>query len=96
MKFVTFNIQYGLGRDGRYDLDRTARGVEGADVVALQEVERFWKRSGNLDQVAELLADLDIGLAHFCTTQSRRLALRFLERGKDGSPTVGARVWQCV
>ncbi len=54
MKFVTYNIQYGLGRDGRYDLDRTARVVEGADVIALQEVERFWKRSGMADQVAEL------------------------------------------
>jgi endonuclease/exonuclease/phosphatase family metal-dependent hydrolase len=54
MKFVTYNIQYGLGRSGRYDLEATARAVEGADVIALQEVERFWKRSGNLDQVAEL------------------------------------------
>ena len=40
MKFVSYNIQYGLGRGGRYDLDRTARAVEGADVIALQEVER--------------------------------------------------------
>ena len=55
MMFVTYNIQYGLGRDGRYDLERTARVVEGADVIALQEVERFWKRSGNLDQVAGLV-----------------------------------------
>ena len=54
MKFVTYNIQYGLGRDGRYDLDRTARAVEGADVIALQEVERFWKRSGDVDEVAGL------------------------------------------
>jgi endonuclease/exonuclease/phosphatase family metal-dependent hydrolase len=54
MKFVTYNIQYGLGRDGRYDLDRTARVVEGADFVALQEVERFWKRSGSVDQAADL------------------------------------------
>ena len=50
MQFVTYNIQYGLGRDGRYDLERTARVIEGADVVALQEVERFWKRSGNVDR----------------------------------------------
>ena len=60
MKFVTYNIQYGLGRDGRYDLERTARVVKGADVIALQEVERFWKRSGNVDQaavLAELLPD---------------------------------------
>ena len=54
MKFVTYNIQYGLGRDARYDLDRTAKVIEGADVIALQEVERFWQRSGNVDEVAEL------------------------------------------
>jgi len=27
MKLVTYNIQYGLGRDGRYDLARIAREV---------------------------------------------------------------------
>jgi endonuclease/exonuclease/phosphatase family metal-dependent hydrolase len=54
MKFVTYNIQYGLGRDGRCDLDRTASVVEGADVIALQEVERFWIRSGNVDEAVEL------------------------------------------
>ncbi|WP_424947213.1 endonuclease/exonuclease/phosphatase family protein [Candidatus Spongiihabitans sp.] len=60
MKIVTYNIQYGLGRDGQYDLKRTAKAVEGGDVIALQEVERFWKRSGNVDEVAvlaELLPD---------------------------------------
>ena len=56
MKFVTYNIQYGLGRDGRYDLARAASVVEEADVIALQEVERYWKRSGMTDQVA-LLTD---------------------------------------
>ena len=38
MQFVTYNIQYGLGEDGRYDLDRIAAAVEDADVIALQEV----------------------------------------------------------
>ena len=50
MKFVTYNIQYGRGRDGRFDLDRIVREVSGADVIALQEVERFWSRSGGVDQ----------------------------------------------
>ena len=50
MKIVTYNIQYGRGRDGRYDLDRIAREVSGADLIALQEVERFWSRSGGVDQ----------------------------------------------
>lgn len=52
MHFVTYNIQYGLGRDGHYDLARIAREVESADVIALQEVERFWQRSGMVDEPA--------------------------------------------
>ena len=50
MKIVTYNIQYGRGRDGRFDLDRIAGEISGADVIALQEVERFWSRSGCVDQ----------------------------------------------
>ena len=51
-KLVSYNIQYGKGRDGRIDLDRIVREVAGADVVAMQEVDRFWNRSGMTDQVA--------------------------------------------
>ena len=54
MKFVTYNIQYGLGKDNRYDLARIAREVENADVIALQEVERHWQRSGCVDAPAVL------------------------------------------
>ncbi len=54
MKIVTYNIQFGLGKDGRYDLERCASEVDGADIIALQEVERHWKRSGNVDQPARL------------------------------------------
>jgi endonuclease/exonuclease/phosphatase family metal-dependent hydrolase len=54
MKFVTYNIQYGLGKDDRYDLARIAREVENADVICLQEVERHWQRSGCVDAPAVL------------------------------------------
>jgi endonuclease/exonuclease/phosphatase family metal-dependent hydrolase len=54
MKFVSYNIQYGFGADGRYDLGRVAKVVAGADVIALQEVERLWKRSNEDDQPAIL------------------------------------------
>ncbi len=54
MKIVTYNIQFGLGKDGCYDLERIASEVEGADIIALQEVERYWRRSGNVDQPALL------------------------------------------
>lgn len=59
MKFCTYNIQYGKGKDGQFDLERIANEVAGADVIALQEVERFWTRSGNVDQVAVLAQLLD-------------------------------------
>ncbi|HHZ08490.1 MAG TPA: EEP domain-containing protein [Rhizobiales bacterium] len=50
MKLVSYNIQYGFGADGRYDLERIAQVVACADVIALQEVERHWRRSGEDDQ----------------------------------------------
>lgn len=58
MRLVTYNIQYGLGRDGRYDLARVAAEVADADIIALQEVERHWQRSGNVDSPAVLAASL--------------------------------------
>ena len=54
MRFVTYNIHYGVGRDGYHDLDRIADAIDGADIIALQEVERFWPRSGMVDQPREL------------------------------------------
>ena len=57
MKFVSYNIQYGFGADGRYDLDRTAQVIADVDVIALQEVERNWQRTCNDDQ-PELLSKL--------------------------------------
>jgi len=54
MKFASYNIQYGLGRDDQFDLARIASAVADADIIALQEVERFWQRSGMVDQPAEI------------------------------------------
>ena len=56
MRFASYNIQYATGRDGRVDLARIARAVDGADVIALQEVERFAARTGLADQAAEMAA----------------------------------------
>ncbi|MDP6788102.1 MAG: endonuclease/exonuclease/phosphatase family protein [Rhodospirillales bacterium] len=55
MRIVTYNIQFGRGKDGRVDLERIAAEVEGADLIAMQEVDRLWTRSGMVDQVAELV-----------------------------------------
>ncbi|RUX34274.1 EEP domain-containing protein [Mesorhizobium sp. M2A.F.Ca.ET.042.01.1.1] len=54
MEIVTYNIQYGIGLDGRYDVGRIADAVRGADVIALQEVTRNNPRNGDRDMVAEI------------------------------------------
>ncbi len=54
MKLLTYNIQYGKGKDGQFDIERIIGEIDGADVVALQEVERFWARSGYTDQVDQI------------------------------------------
>ena len=61
MKIVTWNIQWGLGCDGRIDLDRivtTARDLADADVFCFQEISRgFAAHDGDEDQPA-ILASL--------------------------------------
>src|SRR6266513_5336429 len=54
MRLVTYNIQFGLGGDRRYDLARIAAEVHDADIIALQEVDRHWQRSGCVDSPAVL------------------------------------------
>ena len=56
MKLASYNIQYGTGRDGIYDLARAVQAVKDADIIALQEVERNWKRSDMVDQPAAIAA----------------------------------------
>jgi endonuclease/exonuclease/phosphatase family metal-dependent hydrolase len=58
VNIVTYNIQYGLGKDRQYDLARIAREIEGAELIALQEVERHWQRSGEVDMPTVLAAHL--------------------------------------
>ncbi len=57
MKVVTYNIRFGVGRDQCCNLERIAREVHGADIIGLQEVERFWRRTGMVDQ-PQVLGDL--------------------------------------
>ena len=56
MIFVSYNIQWGTGKDGRVDLPRIAGEIGEADVIALQEVDRYWTRSQMTDQAAEFAA----------------------------------------
>jgi endonuclease/exonuclease/phosphatase family metal-dependent hydrolase len=56
MRVVTYNIQWGMGRDGKIDLPRIAAAVRACDIICLQEVERNWRRGPDADQVEQLSA----------------------------------------
>lgn len=58
MKLVTYNTQYGVGRDGRFDLGRIAASVADADIIALQEVTRNFARNGGVDMIEGLASML--------------------------------------
>jgi len=56
IRVISYNIHHGAGTDGKLDLQRIARVIQSAnvDIVALQEVDQRVKRSGSIDQPAEL------------------------------------------
>lgn len=56
LRVLTYNIHHGEGVDGKLDLVRLAGVIaaSGADLVALQEVDRQTTRTGGVDQAAEL------------------------------------------
>ncbi|WP_338696693.1 endonuclease/exonuclease/phosphatase family protein [Bradyrhizobium sp. 26S5] len=54
MRIITYNIQFSRGRDGRYDIARIADAIKSGDIIGLQEVERLWERTANVDQPSEL------------------------------------------
>ena len=66
MKIVTYNICSGVDLDHRCDLERIANAVRGADIVALQEVERYWNRSGMIDQPERLGEMLECYFRVYC------------------------------
>ena len=57
LRLASYNIQYGKGKDGRYDLSRIVGDLGDRDIIALQEVETNFTRSGLVDQPATI-ADL--------------------------------------
>lgn len=80
MRIVTYNIQYSRGKDERYDLRRIVDTVVDADIIALQEVDRFWPRTGMTDQAAEIAAMLP---EHFWIF-GPEMSLHAGEGGQDG------------
>ena len=70
LRVLCYNIHYGQGTDGKYDLERLANVIKKAkpDLVALQEVDVGVKRSGRVHQ-ARRLGDLTGMAVRFGPTQ---------------------------
>lgn len=60
VKIMSWNIRHGRGMDGRVELRAIIEEIKAVnpDVVALQEVDRFRKRSGGGDQIRLLAENL--------------------------------------
>jgi len=58
MKCVSYNVQYGTGIDGRYDIARIVDAIRDADIICLQEVSRNNPANQGRDMVAEISAAL--------------------------------------
>jgi endonuclease/exonuclease/phosphatase family metal-dependent hydrolase len=56
MKIVSYNIHYAIGKDERYDLERIVSALEGADIIALQEVERHFDTPQSPSQPEDIAA----------------------------------------
>ena len=54
MHVVSYNTQFCTGRDGKVDVDRIVAALAGADLIALQEIDVHWDRSGNAHQAEEI------------------------------------------
>lgn len=61
---MTFNIHHGEGLDGKVNLKRIAEliGHQKADIIALQEVDRYRLCSGFVDQAKELAQELGMDM----------------------------------
>lgn len=58
VKVMSYNLHFGVGTDGTYDLARIAEAIEasGANVVGLQEVDGHWSARSRYEHMAESLA----------------------------------------
>lgn len=60
LTFATYNIQFGLGQDGEFDVPRIADAVAEADIICFQEVVQGWPRDDYEDQAATLADRLNL------------------------------------
>lgn len=84
LRILTYNIHHGAGIDGKLDLERIA-GVlsrSGADLIALQEVDRNVKRTDQVDQLQVLarLTGMHSAFAKFMNYGGGEYGLAILSR----------------
>lgn len=92
LRVLTYNIHHGEGLDGKVDLARIAGVISasGADVVALQEVDQKTKRTGGVDQAAEIarLAGLQVAYGKAMDYQGGAYGQALLSRWPLGEVSV--------
>ena len=88
LRVLTYNIHHGEGTDGRIDLPRIAKLISDAtpDVVALQEVDVNTRRTGGVDQAAELgrLTGMRVAFARAIDHQGGQYGQAILARVAPG------------
>lgn len=81
---MTYNIHVGVGMDKKLDLRRISEVIldAGADLVALQEVDRGVKRTQGIDEIAELarLVRMDYAFAPNLDYQGGKYGVAILSR----------------
>ncbi|MCS5592252.1 MAG: endonuclease/exonuclease/phosphatase family protein [Gammaproteobacteria bacterium] len=64
VKFATYNIQYGVGQDCRYDLSRIVETLIDQDIICLQEVTTNWQICEKDNQPEKLASALNRYMAY--------------------------------
>ncbi|NWK56736.1 endonuclease/exonuclease/phosphatase family protein [Verrucomicrobiaceae bacterium N1E253] len=92
LKVLAYNIHHGRGMDGKVDLERIAKVIaeKSPDLVALQEVDKNVRRSGGVDQAAELakLLKMDYVFAKAIDLQGGEYGLAVLSKFPLGQSVV--------
>ena len=93
---ATLNAHHCEGLDGRVDIARLARVIErtGADLVALQELDRGMARTGRVDQPAELAAATGMTVTFHPTLERGGGEYGIAVAARDGGPFEGHRLPQ--
>jgi endonuclease/exonuclease/phosphatase family metal-dependent hydrolase len=89
LRVMTFNICHARGMDGTVSLQHIAEEIRrsGADVIGLQEVDRFLTRSHTADQPLELARLLDMDFCYSPSEDGHNIsnaAVYIRENGKEG------------